>query len=383
MFLSQIYDIETEIAHLQEQLRESQEKLQQYQHLREKASDAIALIKEIQEQAANIGEVHHWQSAVLHALEIDQPTPPTPPEPTKEDPKEDLQQAQEIEPTSFLSEAVETPQVELYATPDQLAAALENEDTDTVLMGIANVLDCVPATEIEGKVWYFVQNLPLELCDRVISYLPKSIIPTWKQQAGSRKQALEMASAPTQQEVTEEEARASIFPAETPTEYEYQPERGDVVECKNNGLVGQVSYVCDSPNGRMASVRLPGGTSNFHISNLRFIGKGEEETATPQPPQEEAPVSEVDQLAKQCLGLRSWSQIRIFADSNPDVITRMQQLARTKAEKRLINNLPALVVGYIQRANDRSDLQWLPEPILSEVETLIQNPAPTTFAQVS
>jgi hypothetical protein len=260
---------------------------------------------------------------------------------------------------------VETPQVEPYATPEELAAALENEDTDTVLMGIANVLDCAPATEIEGKVWYFVENLPLELCDRVISYLPKSIIPEWKKQVSDRKEALEKA---------EQEARASIFP-EAPTAYEYEPERGDVVECKNNGLVGQVSYVCDSPNGRMASVRLPGGTSNFHISNLRFIGKGEEETATPQPPQEEAPVSEIDQLAKQCLGLRSWSQIRIFADSNPDVITRMQQLARTKAEKRLINNLPALVIGYIARGNDRSDLQWLPEPILSEVEALMQHPA--------
>jgi hypothetical protein len=125
----------------------------------------------------------------------------------------------------------------------------------------------------------------------------------------------------------------------------------------------------------MASVRLPGGTSNFHISNLRFIGKGEEETATPQPPQEETPVSEIDRLAKQCLGLRSWSQMRIFADSNPAVITRMGEIAATKSEKRIINNLPSLVLAYINRAGDRSDLGWLPEPILSEVEQLIQQAA--------
>lgn len=78
MFLSQIYTIESEIARLQEQLRNSQEQLQQYQLLREKAAGAITLLKEIQQQAAAIGEAQHWQSAVMHALQINEPQPPTP-----------------------------------------------------------------------------------------------------------------------------------------------------------------------------------------------------------------------------------------------------------------------------------------------------------------
>lgn len=357
MFLAQIHGIEEQIASLEEQLRTSQQQLQQYQNLREKAADALALLKEIQQQAANIGEAHHWQSAVMQALDIEPPTPPT----STNDSETDAEIEEEPEDRGE-DEYLEQPKSfdDKYSTPEELTEALQNDDADTILMDIANILDSTPATAIEGKVWYFVQNLPLELCDRIIPYLPKSIVPEWRKQM----------------EVAAEEAKASIFPQQAPTTYEYEPEKNDIVECKNNGLVGRVTYVCDSPNGRMASVLLPGGTSNFHISNLKFISKHQEEepTASSQPPQEESPVSEdseIDQLAKQCLGLRSWSQMRIFADSNPAVITRMQEIASTKAEKRVVNNMPALIIGYIGRAGDRSDLTWLPEPVLSEVETLL------------
>lgn len=369
MFLSQIHTIEAEIAHLQEQMRNSQEKLQQYQNLREKASDALALLKEIQQQAATIGEAHHWQSAVMHALEIE-PQPPTShadtesqePQPaTKEErPSEDSQISAWMEESTINDS--------YYLNPAALAAVLDEGDTETVLMGIANVLDAAPAVEIEGRVWYFVQNLPMELSDRILNYLPKSIIPTWRSQVAARKKALDLA---------EQQARASIFPSEAPTAYEYEPVENDIVECKSNGLVGRVVHLNDSPNGRMASVLLPGGTSNFHVSNLKFIAKHEAQPdAASQLTQEEAPIpDEIDQLAHQCLGLRSWSQMRIFADSNPAVITRMYELASTKASKRIINNLPSLVLAYINRAGDRSDLTWLPEPILSEVEMLIQQAA--------
>lgn len=367
MFLSQIYDIESQITHLQEELKASQERLQQYQYLRERASDALALIKEIQREAANINEADHWQNAVMHALEI-KPTPPQPPSPTStDDPETEEETEQDPDQDENDEDLAESePFDDKYSTPEELAAALENEDVDTVLMSIASVLDCAPAVEIEGKIWYFVENLPMDLSDRTIGYLPKSIIPEWKKQVAARKEALEKA---------EQDAKASIFPQEPPAANEYEPEVGDIVECRNNGLIGQVSYICDSPNGRMASIRLPGGTSNFHISNLRFIGKREEEASALEAPQEEAPVSEIDQLAKQCLGLRSWSQIRIFADSNPDVILRMQEIASTKAEKRVVQNLPSLVIAYINRAGDRTDLAWLPEPILSEVESLLQSHA--------
>jgi hypothetical protein len=209
----------------------------------------------------------------------------------------------------------------------------------------------------------------VELCDRAINYLPKSIVPEWRKQM----------------DVIAEEAKASIFPPEAPTVYQYEPEKGDIVECLTSGQVGRITYICDSPEGKRATVLVPGGASNFHVSNLKFISKHQEEpTITSQPPQEEAPATtedpELDQLAKQCLGLRSWSQIRIFADSNPAVITRMQEIASSKTEKRLINNLPSLIIGYIERANDRSDLQWLPTNLLNEVETLLSQPQPQAIA---
>jgi hypothetical protein len=361
MFLAQIHSVEEEISQLQAQLRDAQERMERYRNLRDEAENALAMLKRIHEQASAIGEEKCWHNAVLHALQLT-PQPPTPHPPTTPteadvEPEPDAEEDEPVEDKSAFDDN--------YSTPDQLAAALEEDDPETTLLRIANVLDAAPAVEIEDRVRFFVQHLPMELCDRILNYLPKSIIPTWRSQVAARKL-----------ETEEQEARTSIFPAEAPTAYEYEPEKGDIVECKNNGLVGRVTYICDSPNGRMASVLLPGGTSNFHISNLRFIGKGEEETSAPEALQEGAPISdEIDRLAKQCLGLRSWSQMRIFADCNPDVITRMQELASSKSEKRIINNLPSLIVGYIQRANDRSDLSWLPDQLLSEVETLMQQAA--------
>jgi hypothetical protein len=72
--------------------------------------------------------------------------------------------------------------------------------------------------------------------------------------------------------------------------------------------------------------------------------------------------------------------MRLFADRNPNVIVRMQKMASTKAELRIINNLPSLILGYIGRANDRTDLEWLPEPILSEVEALLAQPQEQSIA---
>jgi hypothetical protein len=328
----------------------------------------IALLKEIQQQSEAINEGHNWKNCVMHALQISEPQPPTPQPPSAhfdaaQEPQAEIEEGplEDSRVSPWMEESIID---SYYLNPAALAAVLEEGDTETSLMNIANLLDAASEVEIKTRIWYFVQNLPMELCDRILNYLPKSIIPTWRSQVAARKL-----------ETEEQEARASIFPSETPTAPEYEPVENDIVECKTNGLVGRVVHLNDSPNGRMASVLLPGGTSNFHIQNLRFVAKHQEENTTPmQPPQEESPEAkdpELDQLARQCLGLRSWSQMRIFADSNPAVITRMQEIASTKAELRVINNLPSLVIGYIQRANDRTDLEWLPEPVLSEVEALL------------
>ena len=320
----------------------------------------MALINQIRQQALELGEADTVAIAFLEALQIQPISPEPAPEPESETYEEIVEPLTEEE--SVIAEGK-------FSTPKELKAALEINDPETFLLEIANLLDSAPASEIEGKVWYFVQNLPMELCDRITSYLPKSIVPEWRKQM----------------DVVAEEAKASIFPTEAPTAYEYEPEENDVVECKTNGLVGRVVHINDSPNGRMASILLPGGTSNFHVSNLKYIGKfeGEKPEDTPNSNHSASETSnddEIDQLAKQCLGLRSWSQIRIFADSNPAVITRMQELASSKTEKRLINNLPSLVIGYIERANDRTDLEWLPEPILSEVEALLAQPQAQAIA---
>lgn len=358
MFTQKLQDIEAQILQLQQQQAK-------YQDLHAETQNALSLLTKIRAQAVELGEADAVAIAFMEALQI-QPAPQEfAPQPLPEK-AEDITETQvmaeigdnspeEEEDDEWGNEWIDNP----YSTPEELADALASDDTDTVLMGIANVLDSMPAIDIEGKIWYFVQHLPMDLCDRIIPYLPKSIIPEWRKQM----------------DVVAEEAKASIFPTEQPTTT-YEPAIDDIVECISNGMVGRVTYLCDSPNGRMASVLLPGGTSNFHISNLRFITK-HEEASTPEAPQEEAPASEDpenEQLAKQCLGLRSWSQIRIFADSNPAVIIRMQEIASTKAELRVINNLPSLIVGYIQRANDRTDLEWLPEPLLSEVEALLAQP---------
>jgi hypothetical protein len=374
MFLAQIHSIEDQIASLEEQMRVAQQQLQQYQNLREKAENAIALLLEIQQQSEAINEGHNWKNCVMHALQISDPLPPTPQPPSAhfdaaQEPQAEIEEGSS-EDSQISAWREESTADDEYSTPEALASALEEGDIETVLMGIANVLDAAPAIEIESRVMFFIQNLPMELCDRIINYLPQSIIPTWRSQVAARKL-----------ETEEQEARASIFPAEAPTAPEYEPVENDIVECKSNGLVGRVVHLNDSPNGRMASVLLPGGTSNFHVSNLKFIAKHEEKpSAASQPHQEEVSVSEpvsdeTDQLARQCLGLRSWSQMRIFADQNADVITRMYEIAATKTEKRIINNLPSLIVGYINRAGDRSDLGWLPDQLLAEVETLIQQAA--------
>ena len=186
------------------------------------------------------------------------------------------------------------------------------------------------------------------MSDRLIGYLPKTLALLWVQV----------------RERIEEEARAYILP-------EPQIAVGTRVEIKKDGDQGTVSWVGQNIEGDpVASVTIQSGTrGSIPVADLTLL---EEVKTEDKPPAMEDP--EIDQLAKQCLGLRSWSQIRIFADSNPNVIIRMQEIASTKAEKRVINNLPSLIIGYIERANDRNDLEWLPTNLLNEVETLLSQP---------
>jgi hypothetical protein len=344
MFLAQIHSIEDRIASLEEQMRVAQQQLQQYQNLREKAEGVIALLKEIQQQSEAINEGHNWKNCVMHALQISDPQPPTPQPPSAHFDTESQEPQAEMEGNTVDNR---------YSTPEELAEALENEDVETVLMEVANVLDAAPEVEIEGRIWYFVQHLPMELCDRMINYLPKNIIPTWREQIAARKAALEL-------ELAELNARASILPT-TPT---FNPD--ELVRTPS----GDVAVYLEG-DGNTAQIRVPGvGTVEVEANGLK--------TAYPEsaPKDEQAQINtELEDLAKECLKLRSWSQIRVCCESNPKVIELMQQIPKTKTEVRLINNLPSLVLGYIDRTNDRSDLEWLPDQLLSEVEALFQQQA--------
>jgi catalase len=127
----------------------------------------LALITQIREQAADLGEQEAVVIAFVEALQIQstpQPFSTTEAEAQAQtevegDSPEEVQDDECVEEEAAFDDP--------YSTPEELAPALERDDPETILMGIANVLDSAPAVEIEGRVWYFVQHLPLELSDRL------------------------------------------------------------------------------------------------------------------------------------------------------------------------------------------------------------------------
>jgi hypothetical protein len=345
MFAQKIESIEAQIQQLQQQQAK-------YQNLHAETVSALDLISKIREQAAALGESDAVAIAFMEALQIqpDSEVPTTIETESHTEIEEDS--PEEGEDDEWESESLEE-ESDKYSTPSELAAALESNDTETVLLEIANVLDSAPATEIQGKVWYFVRNLPVELGDRIISYLPKSIVPEWRKQM----------------DVLAEEAKASIFP-------ESQITVGIRVAIKNDGEQGTVSWLGQNNDGEpVASVTVSGGTrGSIPVEELEVKA----DASPNEPLDSEDP--EVDELARLCLKQKAWSQMRLFADRNPNVIIQMQKMASTKAELRIINNLPSLILGYIGRANDRSDLAWIPENVLTEVEALLAQPQEQSIA---
>jgi hypothetical protein len=332
------------VQNIQAQIQQLQEQQSKYQLLESETINALALINQIRQQALELGEADTVAIAFLEALQIQPISPEPAPEPESETYEEIVEPLTEEE--SVIAEGK-------FSTPEELKAALENNDPETVLMEIANLLDSAPATEIQGKVWYFVRNLPVELGDRIISYLPKSIVPEWRKQM----------------DVLAGEAKASIFP-------ESQIAVGTRVEINHDGEQGTVSWLGQNFNGEpVASVTVQGGTrGSIPVEEL----EPKTDISSIEPPPTEDP--EVEELARLCLKQKAWSQMRLFADRNPNVIIRMQKMASTKAELRIINNLPSLILGYIGRANDRTDLEWLPDPVLSEVEALLAQPQEQSIA---
>jgi hypothetical protein len=310
----------------------------------------------------------------------------------------------------LIEEEISVDQLEKYLDPTYLQQALSGDDPELALMEIASLLDTSHQDDVEDRVRYFIEKLQSNMSDRIITYLPKTLALLW---------------AETREKV-EEEARESLFP---PTA---QIAIGDRVEIKKDGDQGTVSWVGQNSEGEpVASVRVVGGTRggipfeglkpiepNYEAEDIVELKSGEvvpilqvnhigdktmllvrmpngspatihpesvekvvSSSGEQQPQEERVEASEdIESLAKQCLQLRRWSQVRVCCDQRADVIEAMQRLATTKSETRLINNLPSLILGFVERSKDKSDLEWLPTKLLSEVESLLAQPQQQSIA---
>jgi hypothetical protein len=331
------------IQNITEQIADLTRKANQYRSLEEEASAVIATITRLHQAASALGEEEEIQKAIAQALGI-QASPGTPSATPLES---------EVEPDPEPEEAATIDDLEKYLDPECLQQAISGDAPDLALMEIASLLDTSHQDDLEERVRFFVEKLPSDMGDRLLGYLPKSIAIVWVEV----------------REKVEDEARTSIFP-------DSQIAVGTRVEIKKDGEQGTVSWVGQNSNGEpVASVTVTSGTrGSIPVEALEIKTEG----SPNEPPTSEE--LEVDELARLCLKQKAWSQMRLFADCNPAVIIRMQELASTKAEKRIINNLPSLILGYIGRANDRTDLEWLPKPVLSEVEALLAQPQAQAIA---
>jgi hypothetical protein len=362
------------INSLQDQISELQAKQQQYRSLEQEANAVVASIARLHQAAATLGEEGEIEKLIAQAIGFSVGIPAKEPAPEPQTYEEivervtsdfkdecDLSRVFETEPlaeeiiaTLIDDEAAEDASesnLEKYLEPQILQQALDGDDPELALMEVASLLDTSHQDDLEERVRYFVQKLPSEMSDRILSYLPKSVALLWVEV----------------REKVEEDARDSLFPPIT---------RGTRVEVKPDGEEGTVSWIGQDNNGEpVASVTVSGGTrGSIPVEELEV----KPDVSPNEPLASEDP--EVDELARLCLKQKAWSQIRLFADRNPNVIIRMEQIAATKTEKRIINNLPSLILGYIGRANDRSDLAWIPENVLTEVEALLGQPQQQSIA---
>ncbi|MUH00360.1 hypothetical protein F7734_52065 [Scytonema sp. UIC 10036] len=161
-------------------------------------------------------------------------------------------------------------------------------------------------------------------------------------------------------EITEEEARASILPPE-PVQLSIPAsiEVGDLVECPS-GKIGHVTYKCIMHDKEMVTVNVPGGSVNYHVTSLKYLGKHQEPT----------PVEEI-------LKCKLWEEMRDIVLAHPEALVET-----IKQKPELERTLPGTIAVYINfkgRAFEK-DLEVLPAAIAEKVRALLNSPNLTTTA---
>ncbi len=132
---------------------------------------------------------------------------------------------------------------------------------------------------------------------------------------------------------------------------------GDIVQ-HNDGIVGTISYIPDPFKG-IVTVLMPGGVQNFHAENLKLVSRPSKKsfTDTIKPP---TPQEFLDTLkSKAKVQVVTWEKIKTISSSDPNYLREIALLAKTKHQKDLIKKVPELLVEYISRTGDRSDLDWV------------------------
>lgn len=435
MFTIQITSIESQrqtiLSQIEELKRQEQVLVQESLQYREMEDEATSLLGAIasllrRAQIASLKNKFSNHENASNALfeeisKLFQQTP-TEPEPQPEE-RENLEEEATTVDDGQLDiftaiESVEAATGSRYETAAEIEAALADKDeVDTHLMAIASTLDSCPATEVPGRVCFFVQNIPTEFDDRILGYLPKSIRPEWDRQRTA----------------LEEEARASILP---PTSVSLVLGVGDLVETPT-GLVGHITDVTYNAKegGRIATVALPNSsTGEFDVATLRYIGKyqapapefkvgdfvelynGEIVQVTQtkdidgkiyvevngkdayrntdlkpaQAPAEVkgevvAPVAAATTkkiqkpkakpgTASEILKCKTWGEIRAIANNDPKVIREAATSAKTKSEKELIENLPEMIRQWQMDNRDFSDFDWMPTYLTQRVRALLSTP---------
>lgn len=137
------------------------------------------------------------------------------------------------------------------------------------------------------------------------------------------------------------------------------------------GLVGRVCF-CSWINGKqLLTVALPPGkgSPNYHASSLTYVGK-----YTPEPrPERPKTEDDIKAIAKQLLKLTSWSEIRDLCRDCPEALERAI-VGKGKKNLAFVEMLPGAIADEINSSSSQEALDWLPESLRSQLESLLKSP---------
>ena len=414
MFAQQIQSIEV-------QIQELNARLSQYRSLEGEVETALAAIAKVKQSALTLGVEDEVSQQIVEAVGVNQVgvnqsvDQPVVQEPTTEveiqpvaETEQQVNQEVEVQPV------VEDPTVkqptpvpepakvdgealigQKVKTPEGLtgfAKSLEPLHKDMIIVEFTNGSSpyykgdlqrledqSTPAsprpdrfyyqTAPEIKVGDAVQNYQGEICTvtQVKDFGGRTYVEV--KNGEGRKEAFRPSDLKPVDKV-EQEARESILPPTQQVEMPLGITTGDLVECPD-GRVGHVSEVEFKVNtGRVATVVLPGGNAKIPVLELRYIGKYQPKAETTKKDPKD-PEIEAQRLGAEILG-KTWSDIREQTKQYPKALREAGLAARTKTQKKWVEQLPQVIADYILSSDDDSDLTWLPNSVKTRVQVLLQ-----------